>query len=58
MAEELRLTEDGETRITEDSEDRILEDSDEGGVQDMTFATNFETAHVSVGTIKIKFGGF
>jgi hypothetical protein len=58
MSEELRLTEDGETRITEDGEDRILEGSDESGVQDMTFANNFQTAHVTVGTMKITFGGF
>ena len=57
MSEELRITEDEETRITEDGEDRILESGDEGA-QDMTFATSFETAHVSVGTIKIQFGGF
>ena len=57
MSEELRITEDGETRITEDGEDRILEGGDEG-VQDMTFATSFETAHVSVGTMKIRFEGF
>jgi hypothetical protein len=53
----LRLTEDGETRVTEDGKDRILEGGDEGP-QDMTFATNFETAHVSVGTMKIKLEGF
>lgn len=57
--EELRITEDGETRITEDGEDRILEQSiGDDGAQDMTFATNFENAHVTVGTMKIQFGGF
>lgn len=58
MAEELRITEDGETRITEDGEDRILEGIGDDGAQDMTFATNFASAHVTVGTIKIQFGGF
>jgi len=33
MAENLRLTEDGQTRITEDGENRILE---QGGDSDMT----------------------
>ncbi len=57
MAENLRLTEDGDNRVTEEDYSRILEDSDEGP-EDMTIATHFQTAHVSIGTIKIKFGGF
>lgn len=58
MAENILLTELSEEMTTEDGEDILLEDSDGDGVQDMTFANNFSTAHVSVGTMKIQFGGF
>jgi hypothetical protein len=57
MAENILLTELGEALTTEDGENILLEQSDEGAT-DMTFATNFQTAHVSVGTMKIEFGGF